>query len=243
MASRAEETRGASRAGRRPGIGAAIRVSLSDYYFNSLRLAAVNVVWGLAVVLVTVLALAWPFGALLMAPLLAIPTAGVFRLAARIARGDTTVVIRGLAGLYRQDLPATLALGIGVVLTTVVLGTNVIAGIVSTEPPGLIIATLAGWGLVAIWCVAIVVWPLLADPARNDRILRNDVRLAAALLFTEPGRFGSLALTAAVITMVSTILIVAVLTVSLSFIALVACRTVYPSADRLHAALERERGS
>lgn len=219
-----------------------MRASLSDYYFNSLRLVAVNVIWGLAMVLVIVLALAWPFGALLAAPLLAVPTAGVFRLAARLVRGDTRVAIRGLAGLYREELPATLALGAGVVLATVVLGTNVMAGIAAPEPLGLIIATLAGWGLVGIWCLAIVAWPLVADPTRTGVSLRDNLRLASGLVLTEPARFGALGLVVALLTVASILLTVAILTVSLSFIALVACRIVYPSADRLNAALGGERG-
>jgi hypothetical protein len=51
-----------------------------------MRLVAANVVWGAGLIVVVLVGLAWPLGGLLLLPLLALPTAGVFRLAARIVR-------------------------------------------------------------------------------------------------------------------------------------------------------------
>jgi hypothetical protein len=45
----------------------------------------------------------------------------------------------------------------------------------------------------------------------------------------------------AVVTAISFVLTAAILTISVSFVALAACRSVYPAADRLEPALRGER--
>ncbi len=69
-----------------PRLGVAIRAAFTDYYFNSMRLVSANVVWGAGLVVIVVVGLVWPLGGLLLLPLLALPTAGIFRMAARIVR-------------------------------------------------------------------------------------------------------------------------------------------------------------
>ncbi len=56
-----------------------------------------------------------------------------------------------------------------------------------------------------------------------------------------PVRIGALAIVVAVTTAISTILTAALLTISVAFVALVACRIVYPAADRLETAMGGER--
>jgi hypothetical protein len=51
-----------------------------------MRLVTANVVWGAGLIVVVFVGLVWPLGWLLLLPLLALPTAGIFRLAARIVR-------------------------------------------------------------------------------------------------------------------------------------------------------------
>jgi hypothetical protein len=108
-------------------------------------------------------------------------------------------------------------------------------GLATGGPAGWGFATLAVWGLVASWCAAIVVWPILVDPAHEGRPLRDDLTLAAQVLFTEPRRVAGLAITAALVVLVSIILTAAILTVGVAFVALLACRAVYPIVDRLDA--------
>ena len=67
------------------------------------------------------------------------------------------------------------------------------------------------------------------------------LRLAGALLLAHPLRFAGLALAMAVVVAVSVVLTAAILTISVAFVALVACRSVYPAADRLELALGGER--
>jgi uncharacterized membrane protein YesL len=224
-----------------PRVGAAIRAALSDYYFNSMRLVPANVVWGAGLIVVVLIGLVWPLGGLMLLPLLALPTAGIFRLAARIVRVAPDAGRRDILWPYRHAAGPSLLLGVGVVAATVILGTNLIVGIGQGQVTGWVLATLAGWGLVAVWSAMLVVWPLVVDPAREAQPLRTRLRLAGAMLLMNPGRVGVLAIAVAVSAAISTVLTAALLTVSVSFIALVACRVVYPAADRLEAAMVGER--
>jgi uncharacterized membrane protein YesL len=224
-----------------PRLGAVIRASLSDYYFNSMRLVPANIAWGAGVVLIVVVGLVWPPGALLLLPLLVLPTAVAFRIAALVVRGEPWAGFRDAVRATRAELLPTLGLSVAFVATGLILMTNVLTGVATAEPAGLIVATLAAWGLVAWWCGAIVTWPLIVDPARATRPVRQSLHLAGALLLTHPARFGALGLVVALVVVVSTILTAAILTVSVAFVAVVACRSVYPAADRLEIALAGER--
>jgi hypothetical protein len=224
-----------------PRLGAAIRASFTDYYFNSMRLVPANVVWGVGLIVVVLVGLVWPLGGLLLLPLLALPTAGVFRLAARIVRVAPDAGRRDILWPYRQAAGPLLLLGVGLVAATVILGTNVVVGIGQGQPGGWVLATLAGWGLAASWAGALVAWPLVVDPAREAQALRARLRLAGALLLVHPIRIAALSVAIAIITAISALLTAALLTVSISFMALVACRVVYPAADRLEVAFAGER--
>jgi uncharacterized membrane protein YesL len=88
-------------------------------------------------------------------------------------------------------------------------------------------------GVSGVFGATLVAWPLIVDPVRETIPLAARLRLAAALLFVRPARIAVLGLAVAVATVISTVLTAAILTVSVSFIALVACRVVLPAADRL----------
>jgi hypothetical protein len=218
-----------------------VRAALSDYYFNSMRLVPANLVWGFGLILLVLIGTVSPLLGLALLPLLALPTAGVFRVAARIVRGETGVGTRDIAWPYRQRRGRWLMVGVAVVAAGIVLGTNVLVGLVGGDPAGWAIATLAGWGLVVVWCGTLVAWPLLVDPARTAASLPDGLRLAGGLLLAHPLRFAGLGFAMAVVTAISIALTAAILTVSVAFVALVACRSVYPAADRLEPALHGER--
>ena len=113
MASRAEGRTGdnaASTPAATTRLGGAIRASFSDYYFNSMRLVPANVVWGAGLVGIVLVALVWPLGGLLLLPLLALPTAGIFRLAARIVRVAPDPGLRDVLWPYRHATGSTIAL-------------------------------------------------------------------------------------------------------------------------------------
>jgi hypothetical protein len=206
-----------------------------------MRLVAANLVWGFALALIVLIGLVSPLASVALLPLLALPTAAVFRLAARIVRGEPGTVLNDIAWPYRHAPTRWLVVGVAVVAATLVLGTNVLFGLGGGEPAGWGVATLAAWGLIVLWCGALVAWPLLVDPSRSPAPLTERLRLAGALLLAHPVRFGGLALAMAVVVAVSVVLTAAILTISVAFVAVVACRSVYPAADRLELALGGER--
>lgn len=211
------------------------RAAVTDFYFDSLRLVRANLVWGAAVVLVAIVAIGWPLAGLVLMPFLALPTAGVFRTAARIVRADHDPASHDLRWAYGRNGGGPLLVGIGFAAAVAVCGWNVVAGLASGAAVGWAFATLAAWGLVATWCVALVLWPILTDPHRPDRPLSDDLRLAAEVVLIEPRRLAGLAVTAALVVVVSTLLTAALLSVGVAFVALFACRSVYPIVDRLEA--------
>jgi hypothetical protein len=220
-----------------PGLRAAFRAAVSDLYYNSWRLLPANVLWSFVVLVIAGLAIvASPL--LLLAPLLALPLAGLFRMTTRIARGEA-VSFSDAIDAWRRDVFATLGLGTALLGATIILASNIVTGLVSGSVLGWGLATLAGWGLVATWLYAWVAWPLLVDPARSDRPVRDRLRLAALLVLEHPGRVGALGLALGVFLVASTVAIVALITVSVAVAAMVAARYVLPAADRLEARLAR----
>lgn len=231
MASRAES--GVELARQRPR--GPFRAALTDFYFDSLRLVRANLVWAAGLILAVVLALGWPLGGLIVMVLLALPTAGVFRTAANIVRADPVAARHELRWAYGGPRWRLLAVGVALVVAGAVCAWNVVAGLAAGGLAGWAFATLAVWGLVASWCAAIAVWPILVDPMHEARDLRDDLGLAAQVLLTEPRRVAGLAITSGVVVLVSIVLTAAILTVAVAFVALLACRTVYPIVDRLEA--------
>src|SRR5690349_13400779 len=127
-------------------IGAALRQSLRDFYFNSWRLAPANLVWGAVLV---VALFAGPFtvvGAGLLVAL-AIPTAGLYRVGALVARAEPAAFSDFVAGMRRFGAIAVLV-AVAVAILATVLATNVIVGLDAAGPLGWFISAMALWGLV-----------------------------------------------------------------------------------------------
>jgi len=215
-----------------PSLGGAFRDALSDFFYNSLRLLGANLAWGVVFLAFIFLAFAWLPGAIVALVVLIIPTAGLFRLAALIARDRPASFSDAVTGWREFSIPA-LEVGVAVVGATVVLGANMIVGLWTGQLIGWVIATLAFWGLVAVWAVAIVLWPLLADPERVNDPLATRVRLAATIVLAWPVRVALLACAIGIVLVASTIMLAALLTISVAFVALVASRFVIPLADRI----------
>ena len=240
MASRAEAPSSPAQRTRLPRLGTVVRAALSDYYFNSMRLVAANLVWGLALALILLVGLVSPLaGPGAAAPPRVpdrrrLPPRGAHR-PGRARRGCTTspgrIVTRPAAGSWSA---------IAVVAAGSMLATNVVVGLVGGEPARWAIATLAGWGLV----VAVVRRARrLAAPRRpgtvRDAPRRTAFAWPAGCSWRTRSASPGWALAMAVVTAVSVVLTAAILTISVAFVALVACRSVYPAADRLEPALAR----
>jgi uncharacterized membrane protein YesL len=224
-----------------PSIGGAVRAAGRNAYYHSWRLLPANVIWVTTAIVLATAALVVPV-ALLLLPLLALPTAGIFRVTTRIARGQA-VSFWDAMDAWRIDVGRTLAIGTVVTVTTLVLGFNLISGLSSESALGWALATLAAWGIVATWLLAWIGWPLIADPDRAHLRFGDRLRLAALLLLAHPVRIGALGIVLAIFLALSAVAIVALLTISVSFAALVASQYALPGADRLEGQLGRSAGS
>lgn len=213
-------------------VGPSIRAAAVDFYFNSVRLVPANALWGLGLILVVGLIFVWPFGSLLMAVLLGLPTAGVYRLSALIVR-DQPVAFSDALSAWREFLRPALVIAAAVVGITTILTVNLAVGFTSRDPISWAIGTLAAWGLIATWALALLVWPLIVDPLREGQSLAQRLQLASTLLLLAPLRVALLLLAMSAVFIVSAILFAALLTVSIAFIALVTTRYVLPAADRI----------
>jgi hypothetical protein len=218
-----------------PSLGGAIRLAVQDFYYHSWRLLPANVIWSASVLVIAALGILTPL-AIALVPVLALPTAGVFRVTTRIVRGES-VSLWDAVDAWRTGVGATLAVGVGLVASVVVLGSNVVTGLTSDSPFGWALATLAAWGLLVAWLYAWTAWPILVDPARVGQPAAERARLAGLLLLARPVRIGVLGLALAVFLLISAVAVVALATVSVAVAALVASRFVLPAADRLEAAL------
>lgn len=214
-----------------PRLLGALRESAVDFYYNSWRLVPANVVWGAGLVLLLFAASIDPLAGLLLSPLLALPTAGLFRLAALITRGDS-VALSDAFEAWRLYLRPALAAGAVFTVAAVIFFVNITVGLSSDTFIGAMVAAFAGWGLLVLWTGALAFWPLLVDPRRAEVRMRERLKLAAILVLAFPLRLSALALTLVVLLVLSTIVFAALVTVSIAFCALVASRYILPAADR-----------
>jgi hypothetical protein len=243
VASRADALPGANpEASPGPSLGGAARAALSDLYYHSWRLVPANVVWSVIAIGVLIAIIVTPVG-LVTLPALAIPTAGLFRMAGRIARGEAVSFWDAIAA-WRTDLRGTLALGVGLSLVAIVLGFNVATGLMTATLLGWSFATLAFWGLIAAWVYAWTAWPILCDPARSAWPVRERLRLAALLALAHPARLGAMGIVLLVFLAASAVAIVALATASVAIAAVITTRFVLPAADRfdMRVAFASQRG-
>ncbi len=215
-----------------PRLGSSLRAALVDFYFNSWRLVPANLLWGVVLLIALGSLAVAPVAAPLIAIALAVPAAGIFRLATLIVREQSVSFSDALAAWRIFFRPALIA-GALLVGITSVLAFNLVIGIANREPVLWVIATLAFWALLAVWAVALPFWSLLTDPLREGEPLRERLRLAALLVLISPGRFGMLLLLMLAVLAVSAVLFAALLTISVAYIALVVTRYTLPAADRL----------
>lgn len=214
-----------------PRLGTSLRKALVDFYFNSWRLVPANGLWGVVLLLTIGALFVVPLAAPVLAIVLAVPAAGIFRLAALIVR-EESVSFRDALTAWRTFLRPALVAGGVLVGVTSLLAFNLVIGVVNREPLLWVIATFAGWALLAAWAIALPFWALMTDPIRQDEPLRERLRLAALLVIISPGRFGMLLLLMLAVLVVSAILFAALLTISIAYMALVVTRYTLPAADR-----------
>jgi uncharacterized membrane protein YesL len=221
-------------------IGSALRGSLRDFYFNSWRLAPANLLWGIVLLLALVAGpLTLPGIALLV--LLAVPTAGLYRMGALIAREEPADFSDFVAGM-RTYGPAGVLVGAGAAVLAFVFTTNVVVGVQADNPVGWVISALALWGDVGLLMFLTVFWPVLADPRREGLGLRRRLALTGVAVIGRPLRIAALLIVVTFILAVSTVLVAALLLVSVAYVAIVSSRVVLPLVDEVEARLPEEPG-
>jgi hypothetical protein len=226
----------------RPGITAAFRAAAIDFYYQSIRLVPANLLWGGALLAWVAFGLsAGPIIALVTAPLVAIPYVALARLAALTARGRDVVLTDVVDAIRRFGLGALVA-GTVATLAAAILASNVIVGVNLGGPAGWVLSTLAATGLIVLWVYGLPFWVLLVDPERDGQPVIARARLAALLLVAIPGRLSWLALLLAALLLISTVAVVALLTIAPAYALLVSARFALPHADRLERWLD-DRGA
>lgn len=188
-----------------------------------------NLAWLVVVALFGFLRLVVPI-LIVLAPLLALPTAVLMRLAVAVARDRSpswsmaTAELGRLAG--RKLLLGTaqlLVLALGVV--NVLLAGN-IGGIL-----GIVSAVIAAYAVIATWMYAVALWPIVCDPDR-EAPLREQLRMALTVVILRPLQIGVLALITALAVIVCVQLIAPAVFLP-GFVLVVVAGYVVPFVDRL----------
>jgi hypothetical protein len=217
---------------RRPSLARAIREAFSRYLDEIVLFTVVNLGWALAVGVFAFARIGLP-AVVILTPLLALPTAALMRLAVATGRDRTPTLpmareeLGRLAG-RKVALAAVQLLVMGLSLTNVVLGGSIggLAGIAS--------AIVAGYALVAVVVYAVALWPIVCDPAREAPV-RDQLRLALALVTLRPLQLIVLAVISGLAVVVSIQLIVPLLFLP-SLVLIMVAGYVVPVADRLRPA-------
>jgi hypothetical protein len=224
---------------RPPSLGGSLRQGLVDFYYNSWRLVPANAVWASVLLIVLGVTAVWlPLAAL--TALLAVPVAGISRMAALIVRGESVAFTDFLDGMRRFLAPA-LATGLASVALAGVFTTNVAVGLGVGGLVGWTLSAFALYGDIGLAVLLVAWWPLLVDPRRQDRSLRDRLKLAALVVVRWPGRMTALTLTIGIVLIVSIVLFAALITVAVAYMCLVGGRFVLPIADRLESHLVDRR--
>lgn len=217
---------------RRPSLARAIREAFSRYLDEIVLFTVVNLGWALAVGVFAFARIGLP-AVVILTPLLALPTAALMRLAVATGRDRTPTwpmareELGRLAG-RKVALAAIQLVILGISLTNVVLGGSIggLAGVAS--------AIVAGYALIAVTVYAVALWPIVCDPAR-EAPLREQLRLALALVTLRPLQLVVLSVITALAVVVSVQLIVPLLFLP-SLVLIMIAGYVVPVADRLRPA-------
>jgi uncharacterized membrane protein YesL len=220
-------------------IGRSVRQAAIDFYFNSLRFVPANLIWAFGVLVVLFLGVTWP-PAFLLGVVLAVPVAGMHRMAALLTRGEAASFSDFVEGMRRFGATA-LGVAAGAAMIALVLTTNVMTGFASDGPLGWFLGATALYGDVALGMFLVAFWPILVDPRHENERLRRRVQLAGLVVMGRPGRLFLVTAVIVVLFAVATVLFAAIVLVAVGYVSLLATRWVLPAADELEARYEAAR--
>lgn len=208
-----------------------LRTAAEDLYYHGVRLVVANLVWGIGAVLTAFALTRSVLG--LLALLIMVPlTAGLMGMATALVR-EQSVVMSDFARPIRARFWRLVALGAAQLVLTVIAAFDLVLGLQLGGIVGIVMAVVAFYTGLALWVLAWTIWPIVIDPERQAEPVRSAVRLGALLVLAHPIRMGLMAIVLAAITLVSTVLVAAIITFAAAYVALVAAHFVLPSADRL----------
>jgi hypothetical protein len=214
-----------------PGIGRSLREAGSDLFFNSWPVVPGNLLWGvLMLALLFVASIAAPM--VFLAGLLALPVAGIYHVAALIVRGEGAGIGDIVAGMRRHAVPA-LALGYLAAILAAVFTINIFVGLEMDGIGGWVLSALALYGNIALALFVVAAWPLLVDPRRQELSVRRRLWLAVVVNLVRPAHMLALLAIIGALIVLSTLLLAALLTVTIAFVSLFSTRYVLPAADRI----------
>ncbi len=216
--------------GQRPAsVAGAVRRSVTLSLEWAVPFVVTNVAWGMVVGVYLLLLVGFPILAL-AAPLLAIPTSALMRLAVVAVRSGVPTLAVAWGEIWR--LPQR---KVGVAFVQLLLLGVAVANLdLSVRIGGALGVLSAGVALyagVATAMLSIAVWPIVCDPAR-DGPLREQLRLALSVVVRRPPQLLVLALLTALAVYVSTQLLVPAL-VRPAVVMLAVAGYVVPAADAI----------
>ncbi len=217
-----------------PRLRRAIRDAAMDFYYNGWAFLGANVAFG-AVLLGAL------YGSLFVSPwllvlvaALVVPAAGTMRMATRLRRDGHTDL-----GDFAEPLGhgRILLLGLAQLFVSVVLAADIAIALSWGSWIGVVLLVGAAYGIVTLWVLSIVAWPILLDPRRDAAPIRSRLRLAVVTVLLEPRRVAGLALASALVLGAATLLLAPILTVAVSFTWLAIAGYVLPLVDDVESRL------
>lgn len=212
-----------------PRIIGSFGSGIVDFVDNAWRFLAGNIVFGVLLLVISVLVARTPL-AYLLAIILILPVAGLMRMAAVQVRTGSARLSDFVSPMRRPW--AILLLGSVQLVAALVMWIDVVVGLGSGQLLPAVLAVGAIYLLLAIWSFALVSWPILLDPHRDGEAIRPRLRLSLQLLLAHPMRILAFAILSGVLLGLATAAIGIIVTVGLALIWLSIANFSLPLADR-----------
>jgi uncharacterized membrane protein YesL len=216
-----------------------LKTAASDVYYHGVRLVTANLLWGIAFLVTGYLLSRNPVGVFLVVAMVPL-TVGLMGMATDLVRDRTLVMSDFVAGVRRRFVPHLLV-GVAQIGLWIVSAVDLSVAVQVGGPLGMVLGVVAFYTAIGTWLIAVVAWPILLDPIRADLSTPGQLRLALLLCLAHPARLAAFGALMGLFLVVSTILIAALITVSVAFAFVAAAHYVLPAADRLEGRATLER--
>lgn len=189
-----------------------------------------NVLFGISLLIAVVVTQLSFAGNLLFVPL-ALPAAGVMRMATVHERDGVSGMPALAQGLRRPW--RTLGLAAVQLSIAFLFSIDVTLGWSLDSLAGSVLAIAGFYGLVALWAYAIVAWTLLLDPRADEWSIRYTLRVAAFVAVSRPLPVLGLSVLLLLLLAVSVLSLVGIFSIGWALSCLIAAHWVLPTTDAL----------